>query len=202
MSDEPSEKALDPVSRRIEVRASEQGTPVVIHGETWMLSNYVPALGPVWDRLYDDNTLRGGYRLDDLQLAAFRLIQNAYHLTTDEAVALVRAADPADVMHSVETALFGGHENYHGYSEYVRVTLWANAIDPAVIPPAMVRPVMDYLVRVGRALPPAAFVSSLEAAAVRQSFAAFLRPKPRPESTSPEPSPVPTPEPATTHEQE
>lgn len=186
---------LEPASRRI--LRGDGGTPVEVNARTWFLPDYVPTLGPVWDRLYDDNGLRGGYLLADLQLAAFRLFHHAYALTDAEAVGLVRAAGPADLVHAVEIALLGGNQNYHGYREYVRVTLWANAIDPAVIPPEMVRPVMDYLVRVGRALPPGAFISSVEAAAVRNSFAAFLRPKsaPAPEPASaPEPAPTPEPE--------
>ena len=72
-----------------------------------MLAGYVPALADCWDRLYDDNVLRGKYELPDLRLAASHLLRENYDLPIEAVATLIVGADPAALVVAVEEALFG-----------------------------------------------------------------------------------------------
>jgi hypothetical protein len=146
------------------------GTPVEIGDETWLLADYIPRLEPVWDRLVDRNALTRSYDHEDTNSAAVRLIFTNYNLSPDEAARLILSAPRPDLVHAVEIAIFGDGESYRGYSDWAKVSLWANAIDPDVLPPAMLRPVLDHLITIGRAVPAADYLSSAQAASVRNSF--------------------------------
>lgn len=151
--------------------AARAGTAVEIDGRIWTLAAAIPYLGDVWDRLFDQNHLAGYYDPDDLRMAAFRLLYAHYHVTPDEGVALIQRAPLGALVAAIEAALFGGVD-YLGYSNWIEVQLWSNGIDPERLPARLRLAVLDNLVTTGRALPAAQYVSSAEAAAVRQSFPA------------------------------
>ncbi|MEO6809151.1 MAG: hypothetical protein ABI353_08550 [Isosphaeraceae bacterium] len=152
---------------------SLDGSPVEIDGQTWTLSAAIPELSEVWDRIYDHAVVRGSYDERDVQLAALRLLQANYRLDLDEAVQVVLSADPADLVPPVEVALFGVDRPYRGYSEWVEVSLLANGIDPAGVPPDRRRAVVEYLAAQGRAIPADEYLSSHKAAAKRKSILDF-----------------------------
>lgn len=146
------------------------GTPVEINGQTWILADFIPELGDAWNRLYDHNIVRGQYDPKDVQLGALRLLMANYHLTLDEAVALVLAVDPAELVQPVEVAIFGVDRPYRGYSEWVESSLYINGIDPASVPASKRRDVVAYLVTAGKAIPAEQYLSSYKAAAKRQGW--------------------------------
>lgn len=156
-------RQLSPEER---ARGAAAGTPVEVGGEVWHFAAHVTPLAEVWGRLYDANLLAGRYDPDDVLLAALKLLTPNYDLTLDEAVAVVRAADPAALVRAVEEALFGPEERHRTYPGWVASSLWSNGVDPASVPPEHLRDVLDQLVLTGRAVPASKFVSAAEAAAV------------------------------------
>jgi hypothetical protein len=166
--------ALEPHDR---TRPRARGTPVAIIDRTWLLADYVPKPDDVWDRLFDQNALSNRYDHVTLRQAGLRLLDANYDLTPDEAVGLIRAADLDDLVTAVEAALFGPAETDNTYSDWVKVSLWSNNINPAAVPPEDRRDVLDYLVRVGRAVPASDYVSSAEAAKVRGALLGMIQAK-------------------------
>lgn len=160
----------DPADR---IQGMVSGTPVLLtDGREWLLADFAPDPGDVWDRLYDGNIVRGQYDASDLYVAAYRLLRANYHLTPEEAYRLL-AVDPANLVHPVEVALFGVDRPYRGFSEWVEVSLLANGLDPDRIPPSRRRAVVDYLVTTGKAIPAAEYLSSHQAAAKRKAILDF-----------------------------
>ena len=142
------------------------GTRVPIAGAVWLLADHVPYFEPLWDRLYDAAVLKGSYDVDDVGAAGVRLLLANYDLSAGEVAALVRAANPADLVAALELALFGPTRSHRTYTEWVTLVLLANRIDRADVPPHMLTYLMDYLESAGLAIPAAEFISS--AAAVRR----------------------------------
>lgn len=147
-----------------------RGTPVILGGSEWLLADFVPALGRVWDELYDANVLDHRYDVVDVQRAAVRLLWANYDLTTDEAVGLVLGADPATLVGAVEAALFGEAKPHRTYSDWAISSLLANGVDPGAIPPEVLRDVLDQLTALGRAVPPESFVTTLRYARERREI--------------------------------
>ena len=139
-------------------------------GRSWTLADHVPGFGPVWDRLYDGNSVRGCYQLLDLQLASARLLLANYDLDPEFAVWLIAGADPEILVPVVEAAILGRPDVIRGWSEWADSALRANAIDPATVPATSLRPVLDQLVATGRAVPHSQFTSAGKAASKRQAL--------------------------------
>ena len=153
--------------------AALYGTDLALaDGRAWTLADFVPALGPVWDRLYDANLLAGRYDLDDVLLAATQLLLANHDLAVDFAAWLVAKADPDALVVAVEAALFGRRDAIVGWSDWAEAALLANGVDPASVPPRMLRPVLDQLVAVGRAAPAGAATTAGRVAAERRELAA------------------------------
>jgi hypothetical protein len=156
------DETLSPDRRR---KGRPEGTEVALSdGRMWTLAAYVPRPGRVFDDLYDANQVAGSYEVADLQLAAFHLLAANYRVTIDEGVALLLGAEPADLVRAVEAALGGDRRGYAGLSDWIGASLWANGIDPAEVPPELLRAVMTTLVASGRAIPEDQFVTSAETA--------------------------------------
>jgi hypothetical protein len=147
-----------------------RGTPVEIAGREWRFADYIPELGPVWGRLYDQNALARHYESGDLRLGAVRLLWANYHLTPDEAVVLIRLTSSEDLVRAVEVAMLGPERVHRTYPDWVVSSFLANGLDLAATPPETRRDVLDQLVMTGRAVPPQEFISSAEAVIYRQSF--------------------------------
>jgi hypothetical protein len=146
-------------------RSTVSGTPVVMgDGRHWPLAPYVPTLGPAWDRIYDDNLIRGVYQPEDIRLAASQLLLENFDLAPVAVATLIMGADLAALVLAVENALFGPERIHITYSDWVLGSLYANGIDPATVPPSRLRSVMDMLVACRRTIPTSKFISSAEAA--------------------------------------
>ena len=149
-------------------RGDVAGNPVLVDGREWLLLDHAPALGGVWDELYDSNVLRGHYQPIDLQRAALRLLDANYDLTPDESVGLILALDPAALVGPVEHALFGPDQPHRRYSDWAESALRANGLDPGKVPPESLRDVLDQLVGCGRAVAPESFITMVKYAAQRK----------------------------------
>ena len=149
------------------------GTEVTLaDGRVWALADYIPADGPVWDRLYDGNLLAGRYQVDDVLLGASRLLMEHYDLTPDFVGWLLVGADLDDLVRAVEGALFGPRHEYRGYSHWEQAALLANGIDPATVPRPMRRAVLGHLVAAGRVVPHSEYTSAGKGAAKRAGIMA------------------------------
>lgn len=147
------------------------GTDLVLaDGRTWTLLDHVPEFGVVWDRLYDGNVLAGRYDLDDVLLAGSRLLLANHDLPVDFAAWLIAKADPDALVVAVEAALFGRRDAIRSWSDWAEAALRANGLDPAAVPPRMLRPVLDHLVAAGRAVPAASYTTAGIAAAERRAI--------------------------------
>lgn len=164
----PDAGGPDPEARKRP--STVRGTPVRLGGSEWLLADFVPALGQVWDDLYDSNVLQGRYEAVDVQRAAVRLLWANYDLSADEAVGLVLGADPATLVGAVEAALFGEARPHRTYSDWALSALLANGLGPKRVPPESLRDVLDQLVAVGRAVPPESFVTTLQYARERREI--------------------------------
>jgi hypothetical protein len=147
------------------------GTPIEIGGTTWLLADYVPLLGAVWNRLFDQAVIDGRYEPDDVHKAAMHLLIENYRLSASECAVLLLAAPlgSADEEHpglvaAVERAMFGeDQEQYRScrtYSQWMRLSLLANGLDPEKVPARDRRPLVLYLVAAGKAAPPELWVGS------------------------------------------
>lgn len=179
MADNPP--GLSPEARQI--HRTPEGTRVVIDGQAWLFAAGIPwtnAAGsprysPVWDRLFDHNTLRGAYDRRDIQLAALRLLQANYEVSTDEGVALIVAADPEETVAAVEAVMFVPADVHRTFGEWVLCSLVMNGIDPHSVPPAMVNRVMELLVETKRTIPAHEFINSVREVGARSVFMKFLK---------------------------
>jgi hypothetical protein len=145
-----------------------RGTAVELAGSPWTLADWVPDVGAaVWDRIVDDNILKGRYDAHDVLDAAHRLLRANYRLTASEAADLLLSGPPASLVPAVESALFGPRKERLTWGQWATSALLANGIDPTSIPPGMLRHVLAQLVGTGRALPEHKFISSQEYAARR-----------------------------------
>jgi len=159
---------LEPAYR---VRPGVPGTIAEIAGVPWVFAAYIPYLDYVWDQLFDQNMVAGRYEDGLLVKGGLRLLAEANDLTEAEAVGLIAAAKPADLVRPVEVAFMGADPAYRSYSDWARSALWANGIDPESVPPAVRRDTLVHLVETGRAVPAEDFVSSAEAATARAALA-------------------------------
>jgi hypothetical protein len=148
-------------------RSTVEGTPVVMgDGRTWPLAPYIPTLGGAWDRIYDDNVLRGAYEPEDIRLASAHLILENFDLPPEAVATLITGADLSDLVVAVENAMFGPKVSHFKYSDWAIGSLYANGIDPASIPASRLRDVLDFLLECKRTISPGRFISSAEAAPV------------------------------------
>lgn len=156
-------------SSRATLRPGVTGTPVEIAGQTWLLADW-PHFGGVWDDIYDRAVLRGECDSLSVAVAAEMLLISCHKLDLDDAVRLVRLADPEDLASAVRTALFGPEEARRTYSQWAISALLANGLNPDRVPAVCLRDVLDHLVATGRAVPADKWVSSAEAAAERAAI--------------------------------
>lgn len=156
-------------------RANLIGMPVLMGGHEWVLDYACPIAGDVWDALYDDAVTRQRYDPFDLMAAAFVLLLRNYDLAPNDAYALILEADVQSLVSPVETALFGpSRKHQHAtHGEWVRGSLWANGINPATLPPYVVRDVLNILVGTGRTLPEEDFITVHLAARYRKGLLNF-----------------------------
>ena len=177
MDDSPIATPADfPTPATASRRPDLRGTDVTLaDGLAWTLADYVPALGLVWDQLYDDNVVAGQYHVADVLVAAARLLQENYDLPVDFVAWLLAGADPDALVAAVEGALFGRRAVIRGYSEWAEAALRANGIDPAAVPPPILRAVLDQLVATRRAVPAADFTSAGIAATKRAALTGINR---------------------------
>ncbi len=147
------------------LRSRLDGTAVIMgDGREWVLANYVPSLAPVFDRIYDDNLMRGKYRPEDIRLATSYLLRENYDLTPEAIATLVIGADNDRLVFAVEDALFGPEREHRTWSDWAIGSMFANGIDPATVPPSRLGVVLEILVETGRTVPPGKFISAAEAA--------------------------------------
>jgi hypothetical protein len=160
-------------------RSSVAGNPVMLgDGRIWPLAAYVPCLGPVWDRIYDDNLMRGAYEPEDIRLAASHLLQENFDLAPEAVALLIVGADLAPLVMAIEHALFGPERVHQTWSDWVLGSLYANGIDPATVPASRLRVVLDFLVDCRRTIPPQKFISSVEAGARFAAIRGRVKPSP------------------------
>lgn len=144
-----------------------RGMPITAHGSTWLLADYIPVFEPVWDRLYDSGVIRECYDHPDTNSAAIRLLVANYDLAPGEAASIILAASRAELVAAVERALYGEKKSHRTYTEWIELSLLANGIDIAKVPPEKVTYLMDYLESAGRTIPAHEFISSVGAVSFR-----------------------------------
>lgn len=167
--DAPVPPPLTPAARAR--RPALTGTPVVAGGGTWLLAEFAPEpLDPVWDRLFDDNVLRGRYDEGDLGVAGCLLLRANYWLDEGEDFDLVAIAYGKDLRIAVEMALFGPDDYCLSYREWYYGTFFANGLDPSQIPPDMRRAVIHLLIASGKARPAVDACGSARAAGMKASL--------------------------------
>jgi hypothetical protein len=132
-------------------------------GRVWPLADYIPAFAACWDRLHDSNFLRGQYELEDVHLAAARLLLANFDLAPEAVATLVAGADPDGLVGAVEDAMFGPERSHVTWSDWALGSLFASGIDPASVPPERLRSVLETLVATGRAVPPGKCISAAAA---------------------------------------
>lgn len=159
-----------PLTPEARARKDAGGMPVVIDGRAWLLCDFVPGLEPCWDRLFDDNFVGGFYAARDVDAAAIRILWHNYDITPREAAALIARAPREELVAAVEVALFGSDRVHKTYSDWARSALLSAGLDPAAVPHAQLRNVLDHLVASGRVIAAADFVTSALAARVRRNF--------------------------------
>lgn len=170
MNEQPILTAADfPTPSSAARTAAPRGTEVVLaDGHTWTLADHVPSFTEVWDRIYDDNLVASHYPLEDVWLAAVRLLLANYDLPADFAAWLIASSDVDPLARAIEYALFGTPNVIRSWSDWAAGALWSNGIDPATIPPPILRLVLDQLVGSGRAVAHGQFTTAGIAAAKRQ----------------------------------
>jgi hypothetical protein len=139
------------------------GRPVRADGKVWLIPDApaCPALDETRDTLHDQAVKERAVDVGEIEAAALCLLRINYDIDITEALAVVTAADTSELTHAVMPALlgpnFGDAKRRTTYSMWVRVSLLANGIEPASLPPADLYDVLDTLVRTGRALPSSQF---------------------------------------------
>ena len=157
------------------------GIPAILgDGNEWLL-----ARGGLWktltmfrDRIYDDWALSGRVPIAHVLAAAFHLLRANYDLTDDEAMSLVRQADPSAVADPVIDAMININLPGKTWSEWARSALFVNGIKPADVPPDDLPRVLAHLVMLGKAVHPEDFTDSGIAAAKFGKLRSLVAPKP------------------------
>ena len=186
----PSELPTPQSSRRV---AAPRGSDVLLaDGNAWTLADFVPTLGDVWDRIYDDNLLATHYDRADVPLAGVRLLLANYDVPADFAAWLIQGAEVDQLRDAIEAALFGRKDQLRTWSEWAEGALRANGIDPASLPAPQLRPVLDQLVAAGRAVPSVQYTSAGRAYQKRRALLdqfqnAGIKPTPYAPPSEPEP---------------
>ena len=109
------------------LRPGASGIPVEMGGDIWLLSDHAPASGKVWDDIYDAATLSGECDTLAIQTAAVMLLTTCHDLSLDEAVPLVKTADPRILASVVRTALFEPEKTHRTRSSWIRSASWRMA---------------------------------------------------------------------------
>lgn len=167
------ENHITPELRR--TRPDITGFPVTIDGQVWLFANAPPALSPIWDEIFDQNQLDGGYAQPTLFVAAYRLLEANYLLTSDELIDLLNQLPVEDLVAPVENALFGPRRPHVTYGAWARASLLANGLDPDRLPPADRRLVLEQLVAMGRARNPAKVITSAMTSRKRAAFSGLVQ---------------------------
>jgi hypothetical protein len=124
----------DPAERRRP--GAGPGTPTTLaDGREWALAAAMPALGGIWDVLFDARMVGGQYDPADVRAAAFRLLEAHYDLTPDEAYGLIVGVPPASLVPAVETALLGPERPERSYSEWITLAVCLAGLDPDRVAP-------------------------------------------------------------------
>lgn len=151
------------------------GVPVILAGgETWLLAydGLHPGLRSIRDALYDDALLASEVDVEDLRNAAYSLLLWNYDLTEGEAFGLILCTPTPDLVEGVMRAMCLPPTR-KTYSDWAESALRANGIDPASLPTPSIPHVLAQLVATGRAVDPAKYTDSGEAAARRNALLSF-----------------------------
>lgn len=162
---------LEPEARALD--ADPEGTPTVLaDGRCWILADYVPRLGGVWDTLYDSNVGRGKYRIADVRTACLRLLRANYAVTEPEGFDLISGADPIGLVAAVESAMLPMAElsAERTLSRWAESALRSVGLDPETIPGRIRNEVLEHLEHSGRIVPRTLWIGSHHAAARRTAL--------------------------------
>jgi hypothetical protein len=170
----PADRPLTPEARR-RPDAAEGWPAVLADSREWHLLDYMPKLGGVWDKLYNDNRLSGEYELPDLQLAASELLRPQYDVSRLEAAWLIGHAEPQAICTAVETAMFDLAPKPFNLSHWIVANLLINGIDPATLPPAELPNVMHALEKGRRVIPRHLLIAADAYRANRSGLLEFAR---------------------------
>ena len=162
---------MDPISFPDPAERRRMPTPpgrlVLAGGEGWVFALEIPALGPAWDRLYEQGVWRECYEPLDVFCGAILLLQANYRVTEEEAADLVRTVPLGTLVEIIHTALFGVEDPDITFSDWVLSAFYANGLNPATIPAEYRMLVMRQLAGTGRCVSEAEFVSARRAAVQR-----------------------------------
>jgi hypothetical protein len=175
----PISDAPTPEARRRSQDIS--GVPAVLSdGREWLLARggLWKTLTPFRDRIYDEWAMTGRVPVGHVLVAAFHMLRLNYHLTEDEAMELVRGADPANVADPVIDAMVNITLPRKTWTEWARSALFVNGLKPADVPPDDLPRVLAHLVMLGKAVPPEDFTDAGMAAEKIGKFRSLIEAKP------------------------
>jgi hypothetical protein len=132
------------------------------------LGSQARILDQLRDRMFDQQTMTGKVDIADVLEVAYTLFTAGYDIDGTELTMLLTGVDPSTLATAVLTAMCAGDSGHRTYGDWVDSALLANGLDRKNIPAKMLPHVLRQLVRTGRAEEPAAFISSMDAAAQRR----------------------------------
>ncbi len=152
----------------IERRRSEtiRGHELEIDGQVWLLhhAGISPMLTEVRDRLYNRSLIAGKANLDDCRVVCFMALMANYHVTPEEARALIWRADPDEVVTQAFQVLFIPQYFRRNWTDWARASLIINGIDPDKVKPADVPHVLLLLIMTEKTIPAEEYTEAGEAA--------------------------------------
>lgn len=130
------------------------GTAVELaDGQTWLLADFVPVLGPAWDQLIAAGLRNQPIELPLVWLACRDLLLFNHSVPADGALMLVRCTPTERLMPALNAALVPAEERDVPYSLWARSVIRVAGLDPARVPPDERGLVLSHLVASGRAIP-------------------------------------------------
>lgn len=149
-----------PLTPQARLRRGIPGLPVQLaDGSRWVLpyAVYARAYDTIRDRMYESIAGRGTVATADVMISAYSLLALQYDLSEEEAAALLKGANPKDLMETVLACLMGEEDPVRSYSNWVRSGLLSNGLKLEEIPPQELPTVIFQLVHTGRMVPLADF---------------------------------------------
>lgn len=188
--------AEGPIPEERELEGCHGVAVVLSDGRPWLLhpGGLLNALDDLRDKIDDSSRMSGKVDMAHVREAAYRLLAANYELSVEEAVALIRGADPDALVGSVGEAIFGPSEQRRTFTTWAGASLIANGIDPDSVPTPLLAQVLDILTATGRTIPLDKYIDSAVAAKKVAGWRARVIKKAPPPEPTPEPSPEPPPE--------